>query len=225
MEMAGQGWDALCKLESGTLYVTIAMIPRFSWEMACGRNTLSRNRGLERCCGFVSEVYTAVWREGVTHESRARTSAGLSIRRLPAEGTRMPRLPALYQPKRRGGYPSNETQGTTWKKSQAEHPWRQNYATLAGLASFMKKKGIRASANWAPQQGGRLPGERKLRRFLGRTEDASSASVDCVAASARIREQAEDIFRSAKESGQLPQRNQKGRKRGGQDRLRFRDPW
>ena len=48
-------------------------------------------------------------------------------------GTRMPRLPALYRPKRRWRLPEQrDPRNYMEEESEAEHPWRQNYATLAG---------------------------------------------------------------------------------------------
>ena len=49
--------------------------------------------------------------------------------------TRMPRLPALYRPKRRWRLPEQrDPRNYMEEESEAEHPWRQNYATLAGMA-------------------------------------------------------------------------------------------
>ena len=51
-------------------------------------------------------------------------------------GTRMPRHPALYRPKRKWRLDS-QRDPTSWQleeEHQSEHPWRQNYASLVGFA-------------------------------------------------------------------------------------------
>ena len=63
-----------------------------------------------------------------------------------------------------------------------------------GDGELHKKKGIRASVEWAPREGNR--------------------EADALA----------QILRPS-QLRELPRRNQKGRKRRREDRLRFRDPW
>ena len=50
-------------------------------------------------------------------------------------GSRMPRLPALYKAKRRWRLPEQrDPMNYLQEEQQSENPWRQNYATVAGLA-------------------------------------------------------------------------------------------
>ena len=50
-------------------------------------------------------------------------------------GSRMPRLPALYKAKRRWRLPEQrDPMNYLEEEQQSENPWRQNYATVAGLA-------------------------------------------------------------------------------------------
>ena len=104
-------------------------------------------------------------------------------------------------------------------------------AIIMEIASFMKKNGIRASVEWAPREGNRKADSLANGNVAGFSPDQkkdilpSQIQWFVLPQALEHRRQAEEIFKCAKESGALPVRNRKGRRRRPQDRLRAKDPW
>ena len=104
-------------------------------------------------------------------------------------------------------------------------------AIMVEMASFMKKKGIRATVEWAPREGNCEAGSLANGNHEGVPDELtmhvrpSQLQWILLQQAPEHGRQAEEVFKNAKEKGVLPKRNVRGEKRRREDRLRFRDPW
>ena len=101
-------------------------------------------------------------------------------------------------------------------------------AIIMEMASFMKKKGIRASVEWAPREGKREADSRANGNVAGfspsQRPDVLPSQLQWIVLPQALDygRQAEEIFQCATESGALQTRNRKGRRRWPEDRLRVK---
>ena len=104
-------------------------------------------------------------------------------------------------------------------------------AVIMEMASFMNRRGIRASVEWAPREGNREADSLANGDFSSFSESQRlhvvPSQLDWIVLPAALEHgrRAEELFREAKSSGALPMRNRRARKRRPEDRLRFKDPW